>query len=48
MDDASFVLKIFVGAIKPMDQLINIVGLNFDQEKTFFEPPYAAHYISAI
>ena len=29
-------MKFFVGAIKPMDQLINTVELNFE-EKTFFE-----------
>ena len=31
----SFVLKFFVGMIKPMDQLINTVRLNFE-EKMFF------------
>ena len=36
----SFVLIFFVGAIKPMDQQINTVGLNFE-EKLFFEPPWA-------
>ena len=33
-----FVLEFFVGAIKPMDQLIKTVGLNFE-EKSIFEPP---------
>ena len=32
--------EIFVGAIKPMDQLINPVGLNFEK-KVFLEPPYS-------
>ena len=34
----SFVMKFFVGAIKPMDQLINTVGLNFEK-KYFYDPP---------
>ena len=33
--DEFFYWNFFVGAIKPMDQLINTVGLNFE-EKMFF------------
>jgi len=36
-----FQTEFFVGGIKPMDQLINTVGLNFEGEKRFLNHPKA-------
>ena len=35
-DWTSLILKFFVGAIKPMDQLINTVGMNFEGKNVFW------------
>ena len=39
----SFVLYLFLGAMKSMDQLINTVGLNFEEKSVFLNRPRQGH-----